>query len=118
MIGPSESHTQYEMALLQLKKKEFSDDTLQALDDVDAMIIRAWRRVKKTEIKKPRSNRILDEAWGFIEFDAQEWARAANIDESTIWSRWIKLAENRAIFPDGTCPDAVNKFVTSRMRSI
>lgn len=100
----------YEEALVALKLNGFNSRAILLVDkDAERMMV-AWpfitRTIEHTSEHDP-------EAWDFVRFDQVEWADMAGLRLSSqrFDKLFMRLKGMGLIYPDGTYPDEVNKYL-------
>jgi len=112
------TNKEYERLLGELKAIPFDTVGVIGFDpdenDEGVRIIAAWPHVSRTVIAEPFIQDCIHGAWGYVDFDTDEWARMAGVPAMEMWKRWIPFAKQRFIYPDGTYPDEVREFLVRR----
>jgi hypothetical protein len=107
-------------ALDELKALGFNEAALLVVDDSMMKMIAAWPMVVRTYLVEPESgvDPGIPEIWGSVSFVMQNWAALANIPEWVAWELWKTIIAHGFIYPDGTIPDKVERFLISRVNAI
>lgn len=113
------SNKEYERLLMELRAIPFDVAGVLGFDpeenDEGIRIIAAWPHVTREIMDEPYEGQsFLHEAWGYVDFDMDEWGRMAGVPVMEMWKRWIPLAKQRLIYPDGTCPEKVRDLLVRR----
>ena len=102
----------FQEALVALRVAGFNSKAVLLIDrDMEALLV-AWPFVTKTIENKKGVN--LD-AWDFVHFDLVEWTDMAGLKMSSceMDTLFLRLKNMRLIYPDGSYPDEVDRYLTN-----